>query len=271
LGLGTAAQEATSAFQAADDGLASIAGLTTAADKMIYTTALDTYAVTSLTSAGRALLDDADAGAQRTTLGLGVMATYSDISNANWNSTDSGQLSVANGGTGAITAAAARTNLGLGVMATYSDISNANWNSTDSGQLSVANGGTGAITAAAARTNLVPTFQSSATTTIDSDGVITATKALHILESESGTTDSLSAIEAGTAGQIVYLQAKATHTITVVHNAGVTGTQKKIWLTGNGTITRTLTGDNHSVIQLIYDGTYWSEISYSAGSSDTPT
>ena len=28
------------------------------------------------------------------------MATYSDISNANWNSTDSGQLSVANGGTG---------------------------------------------------------------------------------------------------------------------------------------------------------------------------
>jgi hypothetical protein len=227
LGLGTAAQEATSAFQAADDGLASIAGLTTAADKMIYTTALDTYAVTSLTSAGRALLDDADAGAQRTTLGLGVMATYSDISNANWNSTDSGQLSVANGGTGAITAAAART-------------------------------------------NLVPTFQSSATTTIDA-GVITATKALHILGSELGTTDSLSAIIEGTVGQIVYLQAKTGDTITVVHNAGVTGTQKKIWLTGNGTITRTLTGDNHSVIQLIYDGTYWSEISYSAGSSDTPT
>jgi hypothetical protein len=55
--------------QAYDAGLTSIAGLTTSADKMIYTTALDVYAVTDLTAAGRALLDDADAAAQRTTLG----------------------------------------------------------------------------------------------------------------------------------------------------------------------------------------------------------
>ena len=53
-----------------DAGLQSISGLTTAADKMLYTTGSDTYAVTDLTSAGRALLDDADAAAQRTTLGL---------------------------------------------------------------------------------------------------------------------------------------------------------------------------------------------------------
>ena len=61
--------------QAYDAGLASIAGLTTVADRMIYTTASDTYAVTTLTSAGRAILDDADASAQRTTLGLGTIAT----------------------------------------------------------------------------------------------------------------------------------------------------------------------------------------------------
>lgn len=61
--------------QAYDAGLASIAGLTTAADRMLYTTALDTYAVATLTAAGRALLDDADAAAQRTTLGLGGLAT----------------------------------------------------------------------------------------------------------------------------------------------------------------------------------------------------
>ena len=61
--------------QAYDAGLASIAGLTTVADRMIYTTASDTYAVTTLTSAGRAILDDVDASAQRTTLGLGTIAT----------------------------------------------------------------------------------------------------------------------------------------------------------------------------------------------------
>lgn len=54
--------------QAYDAGLQSIAGLTTAADKGIYTTASDTYATFDLTAAGRALLDDANAAAQRTTL-----------------------------------------------------------------------------------------------------------------------------------------------------------------------------------------------------------
>lgn len=65
--------------QAYDAGLSSIAGLTTSADQTIYTTGSDTYAVTSLTAAGRALLDDADAAAQRTTLGLGNVATLNSI------------------------------------------------------------------------------------------------------------------------------------------------------------------------------------------------
>ena len=60
--------------QAYDAGLLSIAGLTTLADRSIYTTASDTYAVYTLTAAGRAILDDADAAAQRTTLGLGTAA-----------------------------------------------------------------------------------------------------------------------------------------------------------------------------------------------------
>lgn len=64
--------------QAYDAGLQSIAGLTTAADRMIYTTAPDTYAVATLTAAGRALLDDADAAAQRTTLSLGNVNNTSD-------------------------------------------------------------------------------------------------------------------------------------------------------------------------------------------------
>lgn len=68
--------------QAYDAGLNSIAGLTTSADQTIYTTGSDTYAVTSLTAAGRALLDDADAAAQRTTLGLGSVATANQVSTA---------------------------------------------------------------------------------------------------------------------------------------------------------------------------------------------
>ncbi len=65
--------------QAYDAGLASIAGLTTAANQSIYLTAADTYAAYSLTAAGRALLDDADAAAQRTTLGLGALATLGTV------------------------------------------------------------------------------------------------------------------------------------------------------------------------------------------------
>jgi hypothetical protein len=51
-----------------------MSNLTTAADQMLYLTGSDAYAVSTLTAAARALLDDADSGAQRTTLGLGTMA-----------------------------------------------------------------------------------------------------------------------------------------------------------------------------------------------------
>jgi hypothetical protein len=69
--------------QAYDADLAAIAGLTSAADKGIQFTGSGAAATYNLTSAGKALLDDASASAQRTTLGLGTAAVLNVGTGAN--------------------------------------------------------------------------------------------------------------------------------------------------------------------------------------------
>lgn len=64
-----------STYQPLDADLTAIAALVSAADRLPYFTGSGTAALATFTAAGRALVDDADAAAQRTTLGLGTAAT----------------------------------------------------------------------------------------------------------------------------------------------------------------------------------------------------
>jgi hypothetical protein len=92
-----------------------IVAATVTADQILYGNGANTVTTASLTAAGRNLIDDADAAAQRTTLGLGTMATQAASAVAITGGTVTGitDLAVADGGTGASDAAGARTNLGL--------------------------------------------------------------------------------------------------------------------------------------------------------------
>lgn len=61
--------------QPKDATLTAVAGVTTAADKLIYWTGVDTAAATNFSAYARNLVDDPDAGTARGTLGLGTIAT----------------------------------------------------------------------------------------------------------------------------------------------------------------------------------------------------
>ena len=70
---------ATLGAQASDATLTALAGVTTAANKLIYATAPDVFTTTSITPFARTLIDDVDAAAMRTTLGIDELPVRSFI------------------------------------------------------------------------------------------------------------------------------------------------------------------------------------------------
>jgi hypothetical protein len=124
-------------IQGYDATLAALAAITTSANKLIYATGSDTFSTTDLTAFARSLLDDADAAAARSTLGV-VIGTNVQAYNGNLSAiagltsaadrlpyfTGSGTAtlatftSFARGLLDDANASAARTTLGLGTAAT---------------------------------------------------------------------------------------------------------------------------------------------------------
>jgi hypothetical protein len=105
--------------QAYDAELAALAGVTSAADKVPYFTGSGTAAVTDFTSFGRSLVDDANATAAQSTLGLvigtNVQAYDAQLADVAGLSVTDGNFIVGNGTNFvAESGATARTSLGLG-------------------------------------------------------------------------------------------------------------------------------------------------------------
>ena len=133
--------------QPLDATLTALAGVTVAANKLIYATGADAFTTADLTAAGRALLDDANAAAQLTTLGIGnventAVSTWAGTTNITtlgtitvgvWSGT---AVAVAKGGTGATDAGTARSNLGVDMSFTVNFLTTttgqASWNSQPS-------------------------------------------------------------------------------------------------------------------------------------------
>jgi hypothetical protein len=218
-----------------------------------------------ITAAGKALLDDANASAQRTTLGLGSIATQNSSSVSITGGSIAGitDLAIADGGTGQSTRQSAMDALAGSVtngqflrgdganvlMAAIkaSDVPTLNQNTTGTasnvtGTVAVVNGGTGATTASDARTNLglgTIATQSSSNVTI-TGGSIAGITDLAVADGGTGASTAANALTNLGAYPASNPSGYTSNTGTVT-SVGGTGTVNGITLTGSVTTSGNLT------------------------------
>ncbi len=255
------ADDAVTVAKILDPELKALAGLTSAADTLPYFTGSGTASTTTLSAAGRALIDDADNTAQRTTLGLGTIATQaaSGVAITGGSITGITDLAIADGGTGASDAPTALSNLGavpLATVTTKGDIYAATASATVT-RLGVGTDGQVLTAASAQATGLAWTSITSANppvrTITASDTLDPATDGL-IIASVSNASDRTLTLNAPTAGQrtLFYLRrSDAGGNNLILDPAGAALI--------NGVTTITLNGLN-ATATLIFEGTNWTAL-----------
>ena len=130
--------EIGSDVQAYDATLQAVSALGTGADKLIYTTGVDTWAEATLSAFARTLLDDADANTARATLGLTSTAT-TDLSDLL--QVDNSLSEISDAGNEAV----ARGNLGLGSVSTLDTTINGGNGENGKAVVTDGNGNLGAL------------------------------------------------------------------------------------------------------------------------------